>query len=114
MKTDFDFTTAGKQMPYTVPDGFFDEAERKARSVYRPRQRVRTPYLRPLAALTAMAAMVAAVIWFGFRSDVTDTHADTEALMASYESMLASADTDALEFFAMAYVNDFDDEDFDF
>ena len=27
MKTDFDFDRPGKRMPYTVPDGFFEQME---------------------------------------------------------------------------------------
>ena len=32
MDNRFDFDKIGKRMPYTVPDGFFDELERSVRS----------------------------------------------------------------------------------
>ena len=31
MKADFDFNKTGKRMPYTVPEGFFDEMEDRIR-----------------------------------------------------------------------------------
>lgn len=63
MDNRFDFDKIGKRMPYTVPDGFFDELERSVRSgiaakpAAAPRRKALMRHI-----MTAAAASVAAVI----------------------------------------------------
>ncbi len=65
MKTDFDFDRPGKRMPYTVPDGFFEQMEedilreldRRETAVQKSRRFLRLA----LGAVTTAAAAIAVV-----------------------------------------------------
>lgn len=64
MKTDFDFDRPGKRMPYTVPDGFFEQMEEGIlRELDRREAAVKSRrFLRlALGAITTAAAAVAVV-----------------------------------------------------
>lgn len=64
MAKQFDFNQIGKKMPYTVPDGFFDDFEKAVTTATETltkttRQRRHTPVRILVHALTATAAVVA-------------------------------------------------------
>lgn len=116
MKTDFDFTQAGKKMPYTVPDGFFEDAERLARKAARktakPAHGFRHLYLKPALAAAGIAAL-AAGMWLLPANRAEQDLTNNEDFL-SYDYLLQNADTEELEYIALAYADVFDDEFFDF
>lgn len=72
MDNRFDFDKTGKRMPYTVPDGFFDELERNVRRQTAPRPTTsakRKPLFRHVAMLAAAsaAAAIALPMVFSYR-----------------------------------------------
>ena len=100
---EFDFTQAGKKMPYTVPDGFFDEAKRQAlETAARTRQQRRPVFASVTVRRIAVAASIAAIAagaWFGLRP----AEESTDSLMARYEQLLATIDIEEAEDLAMFY-----------
>lgn len=128
MKTDFDFSTAGKKMPYGVPDGFFDDAERQARALARtsrkPSRRFGDVYLKAVPAAAACIAAVAAGVWLlrqnGAHTELGTDLPTSEYIFAetlnsmTYEEIMRNADTEELEYLAMAYADIFDEDYFDF
>lgn len=53
MKTDFDFDRAGKQTPYIIPDGFFEDMQDKVSERIRAGRRRRKVKMIVISALTA-------------------------------------------------------------
>ena len=60
MEQNFDFNRIGKQMPYTVPDGFFDQLEENVMKEWKasPSKKAKTVRIA-LRALLAVAACLA-------------------------------------------------------
>lgn len=60
MEAKFDFDKVGKRMPYTVPDGFFDELEENIRqeALKKPTKSRFGIVLRMVSAIAAMIAIV--------------------------------------------------------
>ena len=67
MKADFDFNRIGKRMPYTVPEGFFDEMEDRIRKEVSDEPAAGTdrrlfPMRMAARAVAAVAAAVALLV----------------------------------------------------
>lgn len=63
MKRDFDFKEIGKQVPYRIPEGFFDELQQNVPSKTTKRTSPRRILLTMLPSGLAAAAVLAAVIF---------------------------------------------------
>lgn len=57
MNKEFDFAKIGKQMPYTTPDGFFDQLEEDIRKEVKPAKS--HSLLRTVLAVAASVALIA-------------------------------------------------------
>lgn len=101
----FDFDNVGKRMPYNVPDGFFDEARKRACAITGDGRQARKPQvLRRAAAIAAAAAVIigAAVIGLHLRGE-RPAAADPQQL---YLSLLADASDDILEEMGANYMEE--------
>ena len=101
MKKEFDFSQVGKRMPYTVPEGFMDEARREARAIAQQRRKpsFRAVFARSVAVAAAVAVIVGG-LWIGLRPD------RNERLLRQYDELLAMADIEDLEDLAAYYDDD--------
>lgn len=93
MEKNFDFNKIGKRMPYTVPDGFFDELEQnvmlKAGIGQTETVRRKRPLMRVvITALTSAVAAVALFVVFnaGFSKEATVEFDDVEQAFAQLSS----------------------------
>lgn len=89
MDKDFDFEDIGKYTPYRVPDGFFEDIQRKVmRRIDNARRRKRR--LKVMISATAMAAMLCGLLFVPsmFRG---------EAPLPTYAKVLASDPTEAMD-----------------
>lgn len=69
MKQDFDFKEIGKQVPYRVPEGFFDELQQNVLSKTTKRTSPRRILLTLLPSGLAAAAVLAAVIFLPVKTN---------------------------------------------
>jgi len=60
MTNDFDFNRVGKRMPYTIPDGFFDQMESNVMKELGNGSVAKTSKRRPLRRIAALAVAVSA------------------------------------------------------
>lgn len=63
MKKDFDFDDIGKQTPYTVPEGFFEDMQRTVMERVGIRQRRKSHLKLVAASVVAVAAMLAGILF---------------------------------------------------
>lgn len=113
MKPEFDFKTVGKNMPYSTPEGFFDEAEREARaaariSVSRAHGSGKIYLCLAYAALVSVA--IVSAFWLKFAQREVSVHQTSESEVAynEYCAKLQDVDSDELEYLALAYADNFD------
>ena len=85
MKKDFEFDMVGKRLPYTVPDGFFDQMERNVMAkVGRVRKRrIFMTIYAPVAVTVATAAAVLLGVVFH-----TPSYNNLQLATASTENLL--------------------------
>ena len=102
---DFDFDNIGKQMPYRVPAGFFDEAKQRAVSVCGEHAVTgRKVILRRTAAIVSAAAVLIGAAIVGIRLlDARHTAVDPEQY---YASLLSEVSDDTLEELAGNYMEE--------
>lgn len=102
---DFDFDNIGKRMPYHVPEGFFDEAKRRAITVCDENAVAgRTVILRRTAAIISAAAVLVGAAIVGIRLlDARHTAVDPEQY---YVSLLSEVSDDTLEDLAGNYMEE--------
>lgn len=78
MENNFNFDTIGKRMPYTVPEGFFDQMEEKilaeARKDMRRKPRTLRVVMRSILAAAACVAIAFTIQW-GFRTSSQQVNA---------------------------------------
>lgn len=103
MANRFDFTRIGKEMPYTVPDGFFDEFERTIASKVNIAVPTATPkrsaQVRILVRTLSAAAAVAAIIFTAFA--LSPTRAPEPSM--TLEQAFANLDTTDQEYLLDTY-----------
>ena len=104
----FDFNEVGKRLPYSVPEGFFDEARRNAKAVGMKPQASRTKAVLywSFAAATVAVLLVSSIV--GMFSD------KDKVLMYRYETLLAKASTEEVVDIAAGYAAGFNEPFTDF
>ena len=88
---EFDFENVGKRMPYSVPEGFFEEAKQRAVAIALPTQSAVRHGFAPMFSRVAIAATVVLAVcgaaWWSI---------DYNSLERRHERLLAEISTDLL------------------
>jgi len=95
MNKTFDFEQIGKRMPYTVPDGFFEQMEQNVLAAAKPAKKGRTVRMIVRAAIAA-AAVVAVCFALTTKNPGAATPADSFALVEQAYSNLSADDQNYL------------------
>ena len=115
MEQNYDFSKIGKQMPYTVPDGFFDELEENVMS--KCTQRVRIIRIAIRTALAIAACIVLLLVVKKALPQGNDTSTDDFENVELAFNNLSTDDQDYLlevyqeEQFLDNYLNELDNEE---
>lgn len=92
---DLRFDDMGKKMPYTVPEGFFDEAKRRARGIASAERR--TSPLRAIAGWAVAASIAAAAVGTAlYMAGARPDEQFAATAEARYADLLTSASTETL------------------
>lgn len=87
---EFDFNNVGKRMPYRVPEGFFEQAKQRAKSIGEAGGSMRSNMGRMVARVAVAAAVGLAVCGTALWLE------DFASPESRYERMLAEVSTDVL------------------
>ena len=80
MKRDFDFEEVGKQVPYQIPEGFFEEMQKNVLEQTKKRKtNNKTLVLRLVPVISAAAAVVAAVLFLPIHTEQIKDNSLTQA-----------------------------------
>ena len=115
MEQNYDFSKIGKQMPYTVPDGFFDELEENVMS--KCTQRARTIRIAIRTALAIAACIVLLLVVKKALPQGNNTSTDDFENVELAFNNLSTDDQDYLlevyqeEQFLDNYLNELDNEE---
>ena len=115
MEQNYDFSKIGKQMPYTVPDGFFDELEENVMSKCTQRARIIRIAIRTALAIAACIVLLLVVKKALPQGNDTSTD-DFEHVELAFNN-LSTDDQDYLlevyqeEQFLDNYLNELDNEE---
>lgn len=104
----FDFNEVGKRLPYSVPEGFFDEARRNAKAVGMKPQASRN---NAVLYWSFAAAAVAVLVVSSFLGVFTGSE---QILMHRYDTLLAKASTEEVVDIAAGYAAGFNEPYTDF
>ena len=63
MKKDFDFDDIGKRTPYTTPDGFFEDVQRKVMERTGVKQQRKSHMKLIISTVVAIAAVLAGILF---------------------------------------------------
>lgn len=63
MKKEFDFDDIGKRTPYTTPDGFFEDMQRKVMERAGVKQQRKSPMKLIISTVVAIAAMLTGLLF---------------------------------------------------
>ena len=96
-----EFKEVGKRMPYSVPEGFFDEARRAAAEITVER-RMET-HIRGRRTLTTAAAIVLVTASF------VGVYANRNKLTIKFDQFITQASDETLEEMAAGYAADFEE-----
>lgn len=114
MEENYDFSRIGKQMPYTVPDGFFEELEE---NVMRKTKRAKVVRMAVRAAIAVAACIALLLIVKKALPQGQDAAADDFGSVELAFNNLSTDDQDYLlevyqeEQFLDNYLNDLDNEE---
>lgn len=93
MNDNFDIEKIGRQMPYRVPDGFFEHSYQKIMSVTvnagsarKPRRAARRRLMAFISAVAGVAAVVLMALFALQREMPTDSEAASDEAVAEYIS----------------------------
>ena len=97
---EFDFDNIGKRMPYSLPEGFIEEAKSRAKAAsMSPKSSTKMPIVARLAiAASVVVAVCGAAMWLG----------DFYSPEKRYDRLLANLSSDVLWEFACEYDVDAD------
>ena len=106
MNKDFKFEQVGKRMPYTVPDGFFDELEDKLlEKVHLETPRKSHWHIFRLPFVLTIASIAAAMFIFIFNANMRDKKKSVNEL-AKIDKAFNNLNTDDQTYLLDAYQND--------
>ncbi len=91
MKEKFNLNTVGKDMPYTVPAGFFEQMQANVHAELQSRRKAKRRHTRIVAfGLAAVASCAAAVaIFFAPGRQAVDTRTDFNDVQQAYSQLTA-------------------------
>ena len=98
---EFNFSEVGKRMPYEVPEGFFNEARRKASEIAVEHRTGANVWVRRSMTTAAAIALVSASL-FG-------VYASKNKLTIKFEQFISQAEDETLEDMAAGYAADYQD-----
>ncbi len=109
MKENFDFSTVGKKMPYTVPAGFFEQMQANVQAELQHRRQAKRRRARIVAFTLAAAASCAAAvaIFFAPGHSAIEHRTDFNEVQQAYSQL--NADDQA--YLQMVYADDIFIED---
>ena len=106
MNKDFKFEQVGKRIPYTVPDGFFDELEDKLlEKVHQETPRKSHRHIVRLSFVLTIASIAAAMFIFIFNANMHDKQKPANEL-AKIDKAFNNLNTDDQTYLLDVYQND--------
>lgn len=98
---EFDFKDVGKRMPYSVPEGFFDEARRTAAEIAVERRTGANVWVRRSLTTAAAIALITA--------SFVGVYATRNKLTIKFDQFITQAADETLEEMAAGYAADFEE-----
>ena len=82
MKKDFDFDDIGKRTPYTTPDGFFEDVQRKVMERTGVKQQRKSHMKLIISTVVAIAAVLAGILFVPSLRQINDVKSPSSITLA--------------------------------